>query len=57
MDNGIYVILSSLYKSACDIVKNISNLHIVSGGESIYNQIGFKIKDFQEILRKREVID
>ncbi len=52
VDNGIYVILSSLYKSACDIVKNISNLHIVSGGESIYNQIGFKIKDFQEILRE-----
>lgn len=52
VDNGIYVILSSLYKSACDIVKNISNLHIVSGGESIYNQLGFKIKDFQETLKE-----
>ncbi|BAK81733.1 glucoamylase family protein [Candidatus Arthromitus sp. SFB-rat-Yit] len=52
VDNGIYIILSSLYKNACDIVKSISNLHIVPGGDSVYDQIGFKIKDFRENLKE-----
>lgn len=51
IDNGVYVILSSLYKSACEIVKNISNIFIESGSESIYDQLGFVVKDFQEVLK------
>ena len=51
VDNGVYVILCNLYKSACEIVKNISNIFIKGGSENIYDQLGFVVKDFQEVLK------
>ena len=30
VDNGIYIILSNIYKSTCEIIKNISNILIQS---------------------------
>lgn len=50
LDNGIYVILSNLYKNSYNIIKHICNLYIKPGGESIFDQVGFSIKDLQEIL-------
>ncbi len=55
VDNGIYVISSNLYKSAYEIVKSISNIHILKGGKSIYDQLGFKTEDQGDVLEDKRI--
>lgn len=40
VNNGVYIILSNLYKNTYNIIKSISNIFIESSKESIYDQIG-----------------
>ena len=55
VDNGIYIILSNIYKSTCEIIKNISNILIQSGEKSIYDQLNFTVKNLQEIIREENL--
>lgn len=52
INNGIYIILSNLYKNTYEIIKNISNIFIESGCQSIYEKLGFAFNDFKEVLKE-----
>lgn len=47
IDNGIYILLSNIYKNTYDVIKNLANIFIESGSGDIYEQLGFNIGDLQ----------
>ncbi len=48
INNGIYIILSNLYKNTHGIVKSIANVFIKSSFGSVYEQMGFSLRYLNE---------
>lgn len=52
VNNGIYVVLSNLYKNTYDVIRSVANIFVESSEVDIYQQLGFSISDCSSLTDK-----